>query len=822
MFSSDIDDDYEKDFHRKRPRPLQPRACDFCRHRKTQCDGAQTVAGSKCTTCLMAKMDCTYVKPRVAQTPKSYIDTLEARLEHSDAQVRQLRTELANIYFANTPSNTPPKKYFNSSVETEPEETKGSPEPSDRDGLNASLYVMRRTLGVMDAPPPPPHADDLVHIKVAETFTKMILTPRRMLPFVGPSSGAYFALAAIDLKADIKREEREEAFGRSNEPSPDNKIRADSGEPYAGAWTSRRPQYWTTLRMNDVARRASTFKFPPEVLMEQLIDLYFTCQNIYVPVLHRPTFERGITEGLHLMFVFPVFRIPDFFVVLATVLLVCAIGSRWSSDPRMAEKDLACGWEWFDQVSQVGYPVFRQAELYDLQYYCLAAQFLRGSTGRHTSWTFIGVGLRLAQDIGMHRRQACSEVPSIERELFKRAFWVLVCLDRIVSAGMGRTCALQYEDIDIDLPLELDDEYWEHPTHPFQQPPGIPSRVTYFNTYIHLNHILAFSLKTLYSLNKMTSLFSSYEDWDEHAVPELDSALNRTTRFQIICAGTLHVKTQYFLPQSVALHCAYYSLRILIHRPLIPMLRKTTPRGLPSLASCTSAARACANILDCQRRRAGNVPVIMNLPAAFTSAIVLLLNVWSGKRTGLVPDPSREMANVYKCMEVVRLCEARWYSAGLMWDILAELASVGQLKLPNWFSNGRGSGPENEQNNRGGLATAEPSVDSRIHEPQFHVPPGATFGDGLMEPSIFASPPAPDTSFPPKDTFADTYINPVDTELQDMMMNTVDSDMLAMWTNAPRGLEVDDWGTYFSDFSEITQTQGDDTALKFVTDIDYS
>jgi hypothetical protein len=43
----------------------------------------------------------------------------------------------------------------------------------------------------------------------------------------------------------------------------------------------------------------------------------------------------------------------------------------------------------------------------------------------------------------------------------------------------------------------------------------------------------------------------------------------------------------------------------------------------------------------------------------FTSAIVLLLNVWSGKRTGLVPDPSREMVNVHKCMEVVRLCEDR-------------------------------------------------------------------------------------------------------------------------------------------------------------------
>lgn len=37
--------------------------------------------------------------------------------------------------------------------------------------------------------------------------------------------------------------------------------------------------------------------------MTDLIELYFTRENIYLPVLHRPTFERGVAERLHLMFV---------------------------------------------------------------------------------------------------------------------------------------------------------------------------------------------------------------------------------------------------------------------------------------------------------------------------------------------------------------------------------------------------------------------------------------------------------------------------------------------------------------------------------------
>lgn len=45
--------------------------------------------------------------------------------------------------------------------------------------------------------------------------------------------------------------------------------------------------------------------------------------------------------------------------------------------------------------------------------------------------------------------------------------------------------------------------------------------------------------------------------------------------------------------------------------------------------------------------------------AVFTAGIVLLLNIWGGKRSGLSADPVKEMADVHKCMEVLRVCEGR-------------------------------------------------------------------------------------------------------------------------------------------------------------------
>lgn len=65
--------------------------------------------------------------------------------------------------------------------------------------------------------------------------------------------------------------------------------------------------------------------FPPHDLMMELVDHYFRRYNIYLPLLHRPTFERNIKDGLHL-------RDEAFG---STLLLVCAMGSRFSTDERV-------------------------------------------------------------------------------------------------------------------------------------------------------------------------------------------------------------------------------------------------------------------------------------------------------------------------------------------------------------------------------------------------------------------------------------------------------------------------------------------------------
>ena len=54
------------------------------------------------------------------------------------------------------------------------------------------------------------------------------------------------------------------------------------------------------------------------------------------------------------------------------------------------------------------------------------ALFLHGSTAPQATWAVIGAGIRAAIDIGAHRRKMYASTPTVEEELWRRAFW---CVD---------------------------------------------------------------------------------------------------------------------------------------------------------------------------------------------------------------------------------------------------------------------------------------------------------------------------------------------------------------------------------------------------------
>lgn len=66
-------------------------------------------------------------------------------------------------------------------------------------------------------------------------------------------------------------------------------------------------------------------------------------------------------------------------------------------------------------------------------------------SGGHGNWIDIGSGLRLAQDVGAHRRKPITW-PTSKNEMWTRAFFVLLSIDRTLGFFGGRPTSMLDEE----------------------------------------------------------------------------------------------------------------------------------------------------------------------------------------------------------------------------------------------------------------------------------------------------------------------------------------------------------------------------------------
>jgi hypothetical protein len=86
------------------------------------------------------------------------------------------------------------------------------------------------------------------------------------------------------------------------------------------------------------------YHFPDPDLLWKLLDIYFCGHSMTFPLLHRPSFERSLADGLH-------YRNRDFGNL---VLVVCSLAARFTDDPKVlinpTDPPQSAGWRWFNQI----------------------------------------------------------------------------------------------------------------------------------------------------------------------------------------------------------------------------------------------------------------------------------------------------------------------------------------------------------------------------------------------------------------------------------------------------------------------------------------
>ncbi|KAJ7187932.1 fungal-specific transcription factor domain-containing protein [Mycena filopes] len=439
------------------------------------------------------------------------------------------------------------------------------------------------------------------------------------------------------------------------------------GIPEIASMLPKRPEFWRdswpishnprTHDDNDLR-----YTYPDPDLLLSLVSLYFQEVNPYWPVLHRPSFERKLANQLHLYD-------PKFG---ATLLAVCSLGARHSDDPRICLDGAhihTAGWRWLSQVRTLPEHLMSYSDLYELQTLALTALYFYVISPTTLAWDHVGLGLRRAQDLGVHRRR--TGLPTAENEEWKRVFWVLLGLEWVLGAVGGRPISLHADDFDQDLPIDCDDEYWDIPgPHRFKQPQDKPSSLAYFISFMKLLEIQATVLTTLYSSKPPKDHFGdSSPPTDAQYIMRLDSSLNAwlsilpdQLRWDSGCRNRL------LLTQSGVLHAAFSSIQILIHRPYIPFAspKSTT---VPSLALCTTAARKSVQILEVVIRHGS--PLNFNLLApVFTAAGILICNVWISGNTASASITSKDMDQFYTCRKYLSQVEKRYLGVGRYSDLL--------------------------------------------------------------------------------------------------------------------------------------------------------
>lgn len=137
-------------------------------------------------------------------------------------------------------------------------------------------------------------------------------------------------------------------------------------------------------------------------------------------------------------------------------------------------------------------------DIVSLQAIIFMILFLQSSSNLSTCYSYIGVALRSAVRMGMHRN-LFGNFDLIERETRRRVFWVIRKMDTYVGALLGFPKMLSDEDIDQELPIEVDDEYITKDAI-LAMPPGKLSVYAACNAHTRLMAILAKVITYIYPI----------------------------------------------------------------------------------------------------------------------------------------------------------------------------------------------------------------------------------------------------------------------------------------------------------------------------------
>lgn len=241
-------------------------------------------------------------------------------------------------------------------------------------------------------------------------------------------------------------------FGPSCAVSFSRIVSATMGLPKRGG-SSHHSGTIPEIQAPEVHRTVSV-SFPSPNLAMTLSQAYFKNIHPQYPYLHKPTFiawEEKCTRANLAGDVDTAGDLPLFFV-----LMVYAIGSLVLGS---AHRDSAEAY--YSMALDHQGPVLDLDGLESIQsILCCAVYSIRSPVGA-SLWKISGMAIRHCVELGYHRSVSKYRklVDPLSAEMSRRCFWVAYDIDRVAAFILGRPVGIPDDSIDVEYPLDLEDEY---------------------------------------------------------------------------------------------------------------------------------------------------------------------------------------------------------------------------------------------------------------------------------------------------------------------------------------------------------------------------
>ncbi|KAF9308775.1 hypothetical protein BG003_010620, partial [Podila horticola] len=432
---------------------------------------------------------------------------------------------------------------------------------------------------------------------------------------------------------------------------------------------------------------------PTVEVMDHLLEMHFQSIHPVIPFLHYKTIydqiHRNESPPPHLLFA------------------IFGLASRFSDNPafripRPGVERPPCA-IFYERAKHFIKDEFDNAQVATVQSLLLMAIQQMGFCESQRAWLYIGMAIRIAQDLGLNKEPSDQEKSRnpLLCEIRKRTWWSCYVLDRFVGQGLSRPLTISHGECEASLP-QIEDEEVDLVSGRSITTPTISN----FCHMIRLSKIQGEILEFIQAkFAPSPAPKSAFADCPRNGVEQdrkipvdtsaaafaaLDKAL---TEWRLELPEELQNPTAQSPPCGLYLHLTYNTLIILLHRPEIP-------NSPTSSSLCTQAAVTISDITEIlMETKALTSMFISCLYAIFSAGVIHFMNIPSVKR----PNPSNDSSpvlnsssssqgsmssstksaktNLKRCIDALKFLASHWISAARRAKVLEDLLDLKHVSL---------------------------------------------------------------------------------------------------------------------------------------------